>query len=79
MGLFNQAARLRPPPGSKVFWIGTLITMWMTAAIAFYLSWIHFENPYILVALPAFIITSSFLMAWLHRSRRTKVYGYLFF
>lgn len=72
VGLFNQAARLRPPPGPKIFWIGTLFTMWMTAATSFYLLWIRFNSPYILVALPAFIIISSFLMAWLHRSRRTK-------
>ncbi|KAI8070131.1 hypothetical protein BDF21DRAFT_495755 [Thamnidium elegans] len=72
VGLFNQAARLRPPPGPKLFWIGTLLTMWMTASISFYLCWIHFQSPYILVALPASIITSSFFMAWLHRSRRTK-------
>ncbi|CAO3615859.1 unnamed protein product [Mucor fragilis] len=72
VGLFNQAVRLRAPPGPKIFWFGTLFTMWMTAATSFYLLWIHLNNPYILVALPAFIIISSLFMVWLHRSRRTK-------
>ena len=64
---------MRSPPGPKIFWFGTLFTMWMTAATSFYLLWIHLNNPYILVALPAFIITSSLFMIWLHRNRRTEV------
>lgn len=73
LGLFNQTTRIRPPPGPKIFWFGTLFSLWMTVSTSIYLLWIHFNDPYILIALPVFIILSSLIMVLLHRSRRIKV------
>ncbi|KAI8048769.1 uncharacterized protein B0P05DRAFT_338729 [Gilbertella persicaria] len=72
VALFNEAARKRSPPGSTLFWVVFLIFLWLSAATSFYLLWIQFNNPYILVALPAFMIISFLATLLLHRNKRIK-------
>lgn len=74
LGLFNQAARMRPPPRTKIVWLFILSVIWIGSSLFFYTLW-HFyvESIFLLLLLPAFLVSSLFLLAFRHRSIRKKV------
>ncbi|KAI9485857.1 MAG: hypothetical protein EXX96DRAFT_22735 [Benjaminiella poitrasii] len=73
LGLFNQAAHLRPPPGPSSFWIGSLVSFWISIVLLFYLLWLQFHHIYLVAALlPTFIILVMLHLMWLHRYKCIK-------
>ncbi|KAJ8655448.1 hypothetical protein O0I10_008942 [Lichtheimia ornata] len=70
MCLFNEAVRQHPPPGHKLVWATTLLSVWTLVGGTIYICWNYLllrDNPYVLLIIPAIILLSTIAWIWRYR------------